>query len=51
MLLEQFDFETAEDEAALRTIEESFHPSVAFSAQTGDGVSALWDRIRKSLEL
>ena len=36
---------------ALRTIEDSFHPSVAFSAQTGDGVSALWDRIRKSLEL
>lgn len=36
---------------ALRSIESTFHPSVAFSAQTGDGISALWDRIRRSLEL
>lgn len=36
---------------ALRSIESTFHPSVAFSAQTGDGLSALWDRIRGSLEL
>lgn len=36
---------------ALRDIEEQFYPSVAFSAQTGDGISALWDNIRVSLEL
>ena len=36
-------------DAALRSIEESFYPPVAFSAVTGEGVSTLWDGIRGAL--
>ncbi len=35
---------------AVRAIENDFHPPVAFSAASGEGVPALWDGIRKSLE-
>lgn len=36
-------------DAAIRTIEESFYPPVAFSAVTGEGVATLWDGIRGAL--
>ncbi len=36
-------------DAAIRTIEESFYPAVAFSAVTGEGVATLWDGIRGAL--
>ncbi|MBI1353937.1 MAG: YihA family ribosome biogenesis GTP-binding protein [Acidobacteria bacterium] len=36
-------------DAAIRAIEESFSPPVAFSAVTGEGVTTLWDGILEAL--
>jgi len=40
---------SSERSRALRGIEEQFHPPVLFSAQTGEGVAPLWNRIRAAL--
>ena len=37
-------------DAAVRTLEETYPSLVPFSAVTGEGVSALWDGIRQSLD-
>jgi GTP-binding protein len=42
---------TAQRLQAVRAIEQDFHPPLAFSSVTGDGVAALWDGIRAATDL